>query len=294
MENNEVKITPQEEIGAILRKIREENNWTTKEVSQQFHITEYSLEKIETGKKDKSKSSYYSRLYIIRFLKRVNQYNETNKELLERAYPNSASDTMKDAPSLNYSVGVDKPHNIEAKRGKKKNKSRFLNAIAFLLILAIIFVSAYYTIQVLQSRTEKANENPTTLIENTTLKPEETIKAKVVEKKETKAKIETGKIENRQLTYTIKTLADKDNYKLKLDFKGDSYIEIRDGKTNESLTDSKVYKKGEKIEVTIKNTNDITLNLGYAKGVEMSIDGQKLDASDYPQDQIFVTIKNEA
>ncbi len=288
MENNEVTKTPQQEMGVVLRKIREENGWSITQVSEQFHITEYSLEKIESGEKDKSKSDYYQRLYIIRFLKRVNQYNEKNKQLLEDAYPNNIEESIRKEPSLNYSIGSGKPFNTDNQKSKIRGKNKILNILAFVLIILIIGVSAFYTIEMLQSRTKEATSNPTTLLESTTLKPET-----VVEKKVQPTTVKAGKLADNKQTYTISSLPKADEYKLTVNVSAKSYIEITDKKTKKTLAPAKVYNKGDKIEITVDTKNDIQLNLGYAAGVKITINDQKLDASDYPKDQIFVTIKNE-
>ncbi len=291
MENTETNKTPQEKMGSRLKAIREANNWTIQEVSELFHITEYSLTKIEEGKKDKSKTGYYSRLYIIRFLKRVDEYNDENKALLEAAYPNNVEESIRKSSSLDYAIGSANVYNSSKKSKVKSNKNRILNMLALILILIIIGVSAFYTTKMLQSRTEEATENPTALLESTTLSPEKVVAAKAPEKKETS--IKASKIENNAQTITIKELANKDNYKLDITFKADSYVDITDMKTNKALSPGKLYKKGDKLSITVKNKNDIKINLGYAAAATISIDGKKIDASDYPKDQIFVTIKNE-
>ncbi len=292
MENTETKKTPQEEMGSRLKAIREANNWTIHEVSELFHITEYSLTKIEAGKKDKSKTAYYNRLYIIRFLKRVNEYNEENKALLEEAYPNNIEDSIRKSSSMDYAIGSANIYNSNKKSRVKNNKNRILNILALILILIIIGVSAFYTSKMLQSRTEKATENPTALLESTKLSPEKVVAAKAPEEKETSVK--AGAVKNNAQTITIKDLANKDKYKLDMTFKADSYVDITDMKTNKALSPGKLYKKGDKLSITVKNKNDIKINLGYAAAATISIDGKKIDASDYPKDQIFVTIKNEA
>lgn len=291
MENKEEmtnsKSEYQVELGKRLVELREKYGMSQSDVCEKFRISQSSLEKLELGESDPKKSDYYKRLYVMRFLKRMNEDNADNLALLDKAYEKDNSvKYMADTTKLSYTQ--------PSKREKKKRniKLQLIYLISFLFLIGVIGTSVYYTYNLVKDSKQKATTNETTLMDSTTLTPEKTVKAKVEPKKETETKVKRDSYAGTSAKYTISSLPDKSSYKLHLEFTGDSYISISDA-SNKSLATSTVYKKGDKVDVTVKSSS-VTIVAGAASKVKASVNGETLNTDGFPADLVNMTIKNSA
>ncbi len=292
-DNTQTELTPKVQVGKLVKKIREKNNLSVAEAAEAFHTTEESIIKFESGQDDGTKSDYYQRMFAIRFLKRMNEYNEENLIIIDQAYPQNIKEELK--KSSQVSAGAGKSHRLKKRSNyepskKKSKKSRIKSIITFLIVLMLLTLGVFTLYKLASVRLKAEVENPTQLVENTALTPEKVTEEKVVEKT---TKVEKGKIVDEVQEYSITELPE-DDYELKLEITGDDYIAIyNEAKAGKTLADEKVYVDGDEIKLTIdKDVEDVLINVGAGKNAKIYVNDVKLDTSDFPSNQIYVRITN--
>ncbi len=301
MENTDRKkssMSPKEELGKIIEEIRKRNEMTQSEVAKKFNVSEEFLNKIENGKEDVKRTNSHNRMWVTRFLKRMNEYDEKNKSVVNMAYPQNIEEEMQN--QSNTAAGR---RRVTVSNKKKKNKSsyepsnekksgRFKRILMLCLALILVFLVLLATIKFTWQRVNVGDENPTTLVGNTTLTPQKTASDST---KGADTVIEKGEETDGVQTYTITKLPDTGEYDLEIDVLGDAYISIYDlAKTNIFLNDATIYKKDENISLTVNNIDNLIINAGYAANVKIKVNGVSLDTSDFPKGQLFVKITNSA
>lgn len=301
MENTDqtkASMSPKQELGNIIKNIREKNNLTQAEVAKKFNVSQEFLQKIENGDEDENRTNSHNRMWVTRFLKRMDEYNEENKSVVKLAYPQNIEEEMKIqanvAPRRRGTASIDKkPKRKTAyEPSNEKKKGSFKKFLAFLIVLLIVIYVLFSTIVFAKQRIVKESSNQTTLVENTTLKPQKTASDST---KGADTVVTKGGKTNGVQTYTISKLPDADQYNLEIDVQGDAYISVYDlAKSNIFLNDATIYKKDEKINLTINDIDNLIINAGYAANLKIKVNDVTLDTSVFPKDQLFVKITNNA
>ncbi len=294
-ENTQTELTAKQQAGQLVKSIRESKGMTIAQAAQTFHTTEESIVKFEEAKDDNTKSDYYQRMFAIRFLKRTKAYNEKNMKIIDTAFPHDIKEDLRKSSQVSTN-GRGKRHHIgknsnyEPSR-KKSKRNQIRSIVLFIIVLILLVLGAYTLYRLAAVRLSAEVENPTTLVETTSLAPENVVEEKVVEKT---TKIEKGALKDGIQEYTISELPE-DSYDLNIEVTGDDYIAITNEDTSDELETAKVYNDGDKIKLSIdKDVKNLFINLGVGSEVVITINGEEIDTSDFPDDQIFVRITNNA
>lgn len=291
-ENTQTELAPKVQVGRLVKKIREENNLSIAEAAEVFHTTEESVVKFESGQDDGTKSDYYQRMFAIRFLKRMNAYNEENLKIIDNAYPQNIKEELRKSSRVTAGAGrahrIGKKSNYEPSK-KKSKKSRIKSVLLFLIVLILLGIGAATLYRLAAVRLNAEVDNPTQFVENTTLKPEKVVEAEVVEEN---TKVKKGDINDDVQEYSISELPEA-GYNLKIEVTGDDYIAIYNEASSEAIADEKLYVDGDEIELEVdKNVDDVLISLGVGKNVKIYVNDEQLDTSDFPKDLYYVRISN--
>lgn len=291
--NNPDELAPRVKLGGLVKKIRIEKGYSIEQAAEIFHTTDESINKFELGEEDATKTDYYQRMFAIRFLKRTKNYNEENMKLINQAYPQDIQEELRKSSKIYNGTGRSsllKNNSVYFPSEKRSKSGKIKSIILLLVVIILLLLSAYSLYNYSQVRLDAEVKNPTTLVDNTQLEPKTVKEAKVVKKT---TKVTKGKFVDNTQEYNINEMPE-DTYRLKLEITGDDYIAIFDEKdTGKTLTDAKVYKDGDKIELNIKkNTEKIIMNIGAGKKAKIYINDEELDTSSLPAGQVYVSIIN--
>lgn len=248
-QNNETILSLKEQLGEKIKKYREEKKISIEEVCERTSLSVKQIKEIETGNANENNAK--ERIYIIKYLKYLGIYNDEMKDLLNQAYENNI-DQLTHTTNLSSEM---KNINFNSEIKKKKNKKSAVLNLKFIFTCLIIFLLIVGLVVLFAKNFSKnvtdVKENKTTLIQNTTLQPKETI--------DTKPKANIA-VDGNKINIT-----GANNYNVCIKLKGDAYLSINE------YAPAKTYKKDEEINFDINESKKIILKTGKIENLEITI-----------------------
>lgn len=261
---SEKVLDPKEILGQDLKKEREKRNITISELSKEARIPVDKLEIIEAGSDNNSDNNNNTmlRVYIIKYLKFLDMYNDKYKKLLEEGYSSNIEE-LTHTINLKEDVGeVNFADDIKRNKDREQYKRLFKLIVMGLIVLATIGGLGYLIFGNLKSNVVDVSENETTLLTNTVLNPQEVI--------DTKPKIEFKETNN---GYVV---SGDSEYEVVITFAGQAYLEIP---TQKDVV-AKVYKEGEEVKFNMKADQYVTIYTGKFENIKITINGEELPLND--------------
>lgn len=249
---------PKTLLGQELKSQREKKGFTIAQVSKEAKIPVDKIELIEQSNNNNNNNNTMLRVYIIKYLKFLDMYNEKYLNMLEEAY-NSNIEELTHTVNLEQSIkDVDFADDIKRNKDKEANKRMIKLALIGLIIIASIGGLSYLVFGSLKSNVTQVSENETTLLTNTVLNPQKVV--------DTKPKIEFEETKN---GYVV---SGDENYEVVITFEDAAYVEIPKQKD----VKSKTYKKDEEIKFEIKADENVTIYTGKYESIKITINGEEL------------------
>ena len=257
---SEKVLDPKEILGQDLKKEREKRNISISELSKEARIPVDKLEIIEAGSDNNNNTML--RVYIIKYLKFLDMYNDKYKKLLEEGYSSNIEE-LTHTINLKEDVGeVNFADDIKRNKDREHHKRLFKLIVMGLIVLATIGGLGYLIFGNLKSNVVDVSENETTLLTNTVLNPQEVI--------DTKPKIEFKETNN---GYVV---SGDSEYEVVITFAGQAYLEIP---TQKDVV-AKVYKEGEEVKFNMKADEYVTIYTGKFENIKITINGEELPLND--------------
>ncbi len=259
---SEKVLDPKEILGQDLKKEREKRNITISELSKEARIPVDKLEIIEAGSDNNNNNNTMLRVYIIKYLKFLDMYNDKYKKLLEEGYSSNIEE-LTHTINLKEDVGeVNFADDIKRNKDREQHKRLFKLIVMGLIVLVTIGGLGYLIFGNLKSNVVDVSENETTLLTNTVLNPQEVI--------DTKPKIEFKETNN---GYVV---SGDSEYEVVITFAGQAYLEIP---TQKDVV-AKVYKEGEEVKFNMKADEYVTIYTGKFENIKITINGEELPLND--------------
>lgn len=258
---SEKVLDPKEILGQDLKKEREKRNISISQLSKDAKIPVDKLEIIESGNNNNYNNTML-RVYIIKYLKFLDIYNDKYKKLLEEGY-SSDIEELTHTINLDESVSeVNFSDDIKRNKDREKNKRLFKLIVMGLIVLAAIGGLTYLILGNLKSNVVEVSENETTLLTNTVLNPQEVI--------DTKPKIEFEETKN---GYVV---SGDSEYEVVISFTGEAYLEVPSQKD----IVAQVYNEGDEVKFNIEADEYVTIYTGKFENIKITINGEELPLND--------------
>lgn len=243
------------EFGNKLKQAREACNYSIDDVFAKSSIPVAKIKDIESG--IKSDNNAMLRVYIIKYLKFLNIYNDEMKTLLDQAYENNV-DALTHTINIPSTIG-DVSFEEEIKRSKhaKTVKSNIKKVAIIVIVVVALAALVFFLIHSVKSNIKEVASNETTLMTNTTLSPTDVI--------DTKPKIA---VEDTKSGYVI---TGADEYDIKITFKGDAYLEIPGQKV-----DAKTYTKDDEVSLKVEAGKQLNLKTGKVENLIITVNETQL------------------
>lgn len=244
-----------EEFGKKIKAAREAQYLSVTDVSNKTSISEHRINEIESGITETNNAM--QRVIIIKYLKFLGIYNDETKEALDHAYENNV-DALTHTINIPQTVG-DVSFNEEIKKSKQvKTVKKNVKATVIVVILILVIAALGFLIyKSFKSNVEEVTTNETTLIQNTTLTPEQVV--------DTKAKIT---VEDTKTGYSI---SGGEDYDVLISFSGPSFVEI----PNQDVK-SRSYDAGDEITFSVKAGKKVVIKTGKYENLKISVNGEEL------------------
>ncbi len=243
------------EFGEKIKQARIACDLSVDDVFKQSSIPVVKINEIESGAR--TTNNAMQRIYIIKYLKLLNIYNDEMKTLLNQAYENNV-DALTHTIDIPSTIG-DVSFEEEIKRRKHANTVKTNIKKVGIIVIVIIALAAlvFFLINSVKSNFKEVTSNETTLLSNTTLTPNDVI--------DTKPKIA---IEDAKSGYVI---TGAEEYDIKITFKGDTYLEIPGQKV-----DAKTYTKDDEVSLKVEAGKQLNLKTGKAENLIITVNDTQL------------------
>ncbi len=243
------------EFGEKIKQARIACGLSVDDVFKQSSIPVVKINEIESGAR--TTNNAMQRVYIIKYLKLLNIYNDEMKTLLNQAYENNV-DALTHTINIPSTIG-DVFFDEEIKRRKHANTVKTNIKKVGIIVIVIIALAAlvFFLINSVKSNFKEVTSNETTLLSNTTLTPNDVI--------DTKPKIA---IEDAKSGYVI---TGAEEYDIKITFKGDTYLEIPGQKV-----DAKTYTKDDEVSLKVEAGKQLNLKTGKAENLIITVNDTQL------------------
>lgn len=258
---SEKVLDPKEILGQDLKKEREKRNISISQLSKDAKIPVDKLEIIESGNNNNYNNTML-RVYIIKYLKFLDIYNDKYKKLLEEGYSS-------DIEELTHTINLDEhvsevnfTDDIKRNKDREQHKRLFKLIVMGLIVLAAIGGLTYLILGNLKSNVVEVSENETTLLTNTVLNPQEVI--------DTKPKIEFEETKN---GYVV---SGDSEYEVVITFAGQAYLEVPSQKD----IVAQVYNEGDEVKFNIEADEYVTIYTGKFENIKITINGEELPLND--------------
>lgn len=261
-----------EQLGQLLKEKREKTKKSVSEMAKLLKVNVSLLEDLENGQKVDTDNAY-ARLLLKRYMSKINlDYSEYEKDIKE-LYPSVVEETI----TFNQDE-IDMHLNFKNKRNTKKIFGRILVVI---FIVLVVLLTAYNIKENIVEQDVQEILNPTTLISNTTLEPEN-----IIEKEKPKYEVA---FDNAIASVKLDDLKD---VKVKIDASGACYFDYKEKNTG-IIKSSKTLQKDDKMEFTLDDASKYDITIGAISKVKILINEE--DISEYFKDKkgkINIEFKN--
>lgn len=243
------------EFGEKIKQARIACDLSVDDVFKQSSIPVVKINEIESGAR--TTNNAMQRIYIIKYLKFLNIYNDDMIVLLNQTYENNV-DALTHTINIPSTMG-DVSFDDEIKRRKRANAVKTnVKKVGIIVIVIIALVAlVFFLINSVKSNFKEVTSNETTLLTNTTLTPNDVI--------DTKPKIA---IEDAKSGYVI---TGAEEYDIKITFKGDTYLEIPGQKV-----DAKTYTKDDEVSLKVEAGKQLNLKTGKAENLIITVNDTQL------------------
>jgi cytoskeletal protein RodZ len=289
------------ELGKRLKEAREEKQITLDELQEMTKIQKRYLIGIEEGNYAIMPGNFYVRAFIKQYAEAVGLDSEQLFEEYKHEIPSSQHEELPEQLSR-----------VKSRQQLSSKTSKIIDMLPKLLTAAFIIGAAVVVWLFLQNR--DVNETPeenvvsgTTEVEQSKNSPEK-IEDKEKVKEKDKENKEQGKDEQpseqpeeqeesvHTLTVVEKNgkdstveLANTDQFVLEVTSKGNSWVEVRNGKGHSFFADN--LNQNETQRFDLSNESEVLVKIGKATDIEMKINGQPFAYPVNPNEEVFQKIK---
>lgn len=243
------------EFGEKIKQARIACGLSVDDVFKQSSIPAIKINEIESGAR--TTNNAMQRIYIIKYLKFLNIYNDEMKTLLDQAYENNV-DALTHTTNIPSTFGdVSFDDKIKRQKHAKTVKTNIKKVGIIVIVIIALSALVYFLINSVKSNFKEVTSNETTLLTNTTLTPNDVI--------DTKPKIA---IEDAKSGYVI---TGAEEYDIKITFKGDSYLEIPGQKVV-----GKTYTKDDEVSLKVEAGKQLNLKTGKAENLIITVNDTQL------------------
>lgn len=243
------------EFGEKIKQARIACDLSVDDVFKQSSIPAVKINEIESGAR--TTNNAMQRVYIIKYLKFLNIYNDEMIALLDQAYENNV-DALTHTINIPSTIGdVSFDDEIKRRKHAKTVKTNIKKVGIIVIVIIALAALVFFLINSVKSNFKEVTSNETTLLTNTTLTPNDVI--------DTKPKIA---IEDAKSGYVI---TGAEEYDIKITFKGDTYLEIPGQKV-----DGKTYTKDDEVSLKVEAGKQLNLKTGKAENLIITVNDTQL------------------
>lgn len=256
-ERDEQTLDLKEKLGQEIRQIRLDKNLSVEEVSKSTSLTKKQIEEIETG--TSTSNNAVERVFIIKYLKFLDSYNDELKDKLDKAYLNNIDELTHtinlahEVNSINFNSEIKRSKHVKKVRHNTKMMAAIIISLLLIVSLCLVFFIN------LSNNVNEVTTNETTLMTKTQLDPKEVV--------DTKPKVNIAQSTTKN-TYNI---SGADSYQVHITFSGPAYIEINQDNI------AGTYNSEDNLDFTVEQGKKLAIYTGKYENINISIDGVEVE-----------------
>ncbi|UCZ51660.1 DUF4115 domain-containing protein [Bacillus shivajii] len=275
------------ELGQRLKAAREEKGYSIEELQVRTKIQKRYLTALEEGDFSRMPGDFYARAFVKSYAEAVG----LDPEMLFEEHKDELPQPKKEPAELPPRVSRTKPKTVKKKSKAAAFVPTLIAALFILLILGGVWIYGQNneTDPAGVSRDDTQGDSEVDITDSVTdeedheVEEEEATEEEPVDEEPIEEEVEEQQqeltLQSTEGTTSIFTLTNTDEFDVRMEVTGDSWIEVRD--SNNSNLVSQMYYAGDEIPFDFADETEVTFNLGSISTVNLYINDELLE---YPLD----------